>query len=127
MNDPRRFHPSGKNTAGNSSRRKNTDQIRQIGIQGTRFHLKQEQKQRKSKLQKLRSALSACEKEIGRLEQKCFEIDEFMTHQEIATNSARLNELSAEKQGYEDKLAELYEEWESRSEELQSFENGEDE
>ena len=87
----------------------------------------EEQKQRKSKLQKLRSALSACEKEIGRLEQKCFEIDEFMTHQEIATNSARLNELSAEKQGYEDKLAELYEEWESRSEELQSFENGEDE
>ena len=37
------------------------------------------------------------------------------------------SELSAEKQGYEDKLAELYEEWESRSEELQSFENGEDE
>ena len=81
----------------------------------------EEQKQRKQRLQKLRNGIAACEKEIHELEQKLFEIDELMTHQEIATNSARLNELSTEKEGYEARLSELYDEWERRSQELEDF------
>lgn len=84
----------------------------------------EEQKQRKSRLQRMRSALAACEKEIQSLEQKCFEIDELMTHDEIATNSAKLNELSREKAGLEERLSELYDQWERASEELEVFING---
>ena len=81
----------------------------------------EEQKQRKQRLQKLRNGIAACEKEIHGLEQKIFEIDELMTHQEIATNSARLNELSSEKESHETRLSELYDEWERRSQELEDF------
>ena len=81
----------------------------------------EEQKQRKQRLQKLRNGIAACEKEIHGLEQKIFEIDELMTHQEIATNSARLNELSSEKENHETRLSELYDEWERRSQELEDF------
>ena len=81
----------------------------------------EQQKQRKQRLQKIRTGIAACEKEIHGLEQKIFELDELMTHQEIATNSAKLNEISSEKEGLEEKLSALYEDWEKRSEELEAF------
>ena len=80
-----------------------------------------EQKERKSKRQKMKNALSACEKSIHSLEQQDFELDELMTHPEIATNSAKLNEISAQKADIASKLEALYAEWEERSEELEAF------
>lgn len=82
----------------------------------------EEQKERKSRLQKLKTELKNCEKEIQTLEQKSFELDELMTHPEIATNSAKLNELSAERSGYEERLSALYEQWETVSERIENFE-----
>ncbi|MDO4266542.1 MAG: ATP-binding cassette domain-containing protein [Eubacteriales bacterium] len=85
----------------------------------------QEQKERRTRLQKLRSELSGCEKEIERLEARDFELDDIMSHPEIATNSARLNELSAEKAELAEKLAKRYADWEAASEALEAFENEE--
>ena len=98
---------------------KTEDQIRE---ESTRQKLSfEQQKQRKQRLQKIRTGIATCEKEIHGLEQKIFELDELMTHQEIATNSAKLNEISSEKEGLEEKLSALYEDWEKRSEELEAF------
>ena len=83
----------------------------------------QEQKERKSRRQKMKNALSACEKSIHLLEQRDFELDELMSHTEIATNSAKLNELSAEKAEISAKLEKLYADWETQSEALEAFDN----
>ncbi len=85
----------------------------------------EEQKQRKARLQKLRTALGSCERDIKELEQQIFEIDELMTHDEIARNSAKLNELTASRTALEDRLSELYELWEQRAEELEEFTSAE--
>ena len=44
---------------------------------------------------------------------------------ENAVNSAKLNELNGEAEQNTKRLETLYEEWETRSEELESFRNGE--
>ena len=85
----------------------------------------QEQKERKAKLQKMKTELKNCEASIHSLEQRDFEIDELMTHPEIATNSAKLNELSGEKNAISEKLEALYEQWETVSEAIEAFQNEE--
>ena len=81
----------------------------------------QEQKERKAKLQKLKSQLSECEKNIQKLEQKDFETDELMSHPEIAVNSAKLNELSKEKEAIAGQLSALYDSWAELSEMIENF------
>ncbi|HIU88412.1 MAG TPA: ABC-F family ATP-binding cassette domain-containing protein [Candidatus Avilachnospira avistercoris] len=102
-----------------------TERLRdQIREESTRQKLSfEEQKQRRSMLKRMRDAIASYEKEIHGLEQRCFEIDELMTHEEIAVNSAKLNELSREREGHEARLNELYELWEQASEELSEAEN----
>lgn len=81
----------------------------------------QEQKERKSQRQKLKTALANCEKEIQRLEQRDFEIDELMSHEEIARSPSKLSELTTEKDALTAKLESLYDAWEQHSEALEAF------
>ncbi|MBQ7175463.1 MAG: ABC-F family ATP-binding cassette domain-containing protein [Lachnospiraceae bacterium] len=81
----------------------------------------QEQKERKQQLQKLRTALSNCEKEIGEGEQASEEIDRQMALPQNAVNSAKLNELVQKKNGITAVLEELYQKWEELSEAIENF------
>ena len=81
----------------------------------------QEQKERKQQLQKLRTALSGCEKEIEKNEQASEEIDQQMALPENAVNSAKLNELMQKKNSIAAVLEELYQKWEELSEAIDSF------
>ena len=83
----------------------------------------QEQKERKSQRQKLKTALSNCEKQIQKLEQRDFEIDELMTHDEIARSPSKLAELTKEKDALTEELASLYDMWEKQSEALEAFDH----
>ena len=81
----------------------------------------QEQKERKQQLQKLRTALAACEKEINEKEAASEAIDEEMAKPEVAVNSAKLNELAKKKDGLTEALEELYLRWEELSESVENF------
>ena len=81
----------------------------------------QEQKERKQQLQKLRSALSACEREIADKEAASEAIDEEMARPDVAVNSAKLNELAKKKEGLTAALEELYMRWEELSESIEAF------
>ena len=81
----------------------------------------QEQKERRQQLQKLRSALSSCEKDIEKNELASGEIDEQMALPENAVNSAKLNELVEKKNGIAAALEELYRKWEELSEAIENF------
>ena len=81
----------------------------------------QEQKERKQQLQKLRTALAACEKEINEKEAASEAIDEEMARPEVAVNSAKLNELAKKKDGLTEALEELYLRWEELSESVENF------
>ncbi|MDO4488917.1 MAG: ABC-F family ATP-binding cassette domain-containing protein, partial [Eubacteriales bacterium] len=83
----------------------------------------EEQKERRTARQKLTTSLKAVEKEIERLEQEDGEIDELMTHPEIATNSAKLNELTKRKNEIAEVLTADYEKWETISMEIEEFDN----
>ena len=83
----------------------------------------EEQKERRTRLQKMKNELKACESSIQKLEQRDFELDDIMSQPEIATNSAKLNELSAEKAEVTAKLEALYTKWEEVSEAIEAFEN----
>ena len=75
-------------------------------------------KELQAKLRKLENELKKVEEEIERLESRNAEIDEEMVQPEIATNVAKLQELSKEKDNNDTSLATLYERWEAVSEEL---------
>ncbi len=83
----------------------------------------QEQKERRQQLQKLRTALTNCEKEIENNEMLSADCESQMAIPENAINSARLNELMKKKNEADSKLEELYEKWEQLSEELQAMES----
>ena len=83
----------------------------------------EEQKERRTRLQKMKTELKNCEASIQKLEQRDFELDDIMSHPEVATNSAKLNELSAEKEEISGKLEALYTKWEEVSEAIEAFEN----
>lgn len=80
-----------------------------------------EQKERKQQQQKLRTALTNCEKEIEQHETAISDIDTQMADPATAVNSAKLNELSTKQAEHSAKLEELYIKWEELSEALENF------
>lgn len=79
----------------------------------------QRQKALAAAKRKLENAISKVETEIEELESKIFEIDQRLADPSIASNSAKLNELTKEQESYRDKLAPLYEKWEELTDESQ--------
>ncbi len=61
---------------------------------------------------KQENAIAKIEAEIADLEHKMQEVLQEFSRDEVATNSARLNELSAMQNQYQSRLDELYEDWE---------------
>ena len=79
-----------------------------------RYRLKldwQEQKELQAQKRRQQNALKKTEERIAELEQRCAEIDEEMTKEEIYTNSVKCQELASKKAGHEKELEELYETW----------------
>lgn len=76
----------------------------------------QKQKQEQARLRKIANELKKVEDEIEKIEQRIAEIDELCQDPAVATNSARLNELSQERETSSETLETLYEKWESLSE-----------
>ena len=81
----------------------------------------QEQKERKQQLQKLRTALSACEKDISEHEDGIAKLDDEIALPENAVNSAKLNELTGKQSKLQQELDELYTKWEELSEEIENY------
>ncbi len=82
-----------------------------------------EQKERKAKLQKLKSQLNSTEKSIEKFEEEDMELDELMSDPAIATNSAKLNEIGFKKSELANKLDQLFKLWEEQSLAIEEFEN----
>lgn len=80
----------------------------------------QMQKAEQARIRKIENSLKKAEERIAELERMIEEIDEACTLPENATNSAKLNELSAKQEAYQKELEECYETWESLSLELES-------
>ncbi len=76
-----------------------------------------QKKEEQAKLRKKENDLKKCEEEIEKLEQKKAELDEEMSRPDIATNVARLQEISKVQQEIEDTLTALYETWETLAQE----------
>lgn len=75
-----------------------------------------QQKENQALLRKRANDLKKCEERIEALEAKGAGLDEEMSQPGIATNSARLQEIAAEKERIEAELEELYSKWEVLSE-----------
>ncbi len=81
-----------------------------------------QQKKLQSEKRKIENQLKKVEDDIHLKETKLEEIDALLAQPEVATNSARLNEITAEQQVLQADLEELYVEWEELSEhELLNF------
>lgn len=76
----------------------------------------QEQKEAQARERKRQNDLKKTEEQIASLENRSAEIDEWMTREEIYTNSIKCQELSKEKAAIEDELESLYEAWEALAE-----------
>ncbi|SDB10060.1 ATP-binding cassette, subfamily F, member 3 [Pseudobutyrivibrio sp. YE44] len=77
-----------------------------------------EQKRIEAEKRKLQNRIDKIEAEIEKLEAKKAAIDEEFVKPENMTNSAKLNELTAEQNKINDRLEELYQEWEEVSSSL---------
>jgi ATP-binding cassette subfamily F protein 3 len=77
------------------------------------------QKKLQSQRRKLENQRSQCEEKIAGLEAEITSIDDMLSLEEVATNSARLNELLAQRQEKQKSLDDCYEVWEHLSEELE--------
>lgn len=77
------------------------------------------QKEHQAELRKAQNGLKKTEAEIQRLEERSGELTERMSLPEIASDIGRLMELHREKEAAEERLSELYEDWERFSEELE--------
>lgn len=75
-----------------------------------------QQKENQAQARKRENDLKKCETRIEELEQKCETLDAEMAKPENATNSAKLQELSKEKETLSAELETLYEKWEELSE-----------
>lgn len=75
-----------------------------------------QQKENQALLRKRENDLKKCEETIETLEAKSAALDEEMTRPEIATNSAKLQEIAREKEDIEAELETLYARWEELSE-----------
>lgn len=76
----------------------------------------QKQKQEQARLRKIANELKKVEAEIEAKEEQIAGIDEQCQDPAVATNSAKLNELSQERAACSEELDALYERWESLSE-----------
>lgn len=70
------------------------------------------QKERQARERKLKNQIRRIEDEIEKLERRLGEIDDIFLQPEVATNSAKLNELHAEQTEIREGLDKLYEQWE---------------
>ncbi len=70
------------------------------------------QKAQQAQERKRRNQTAKVEEQIGAAEERIAEINELFGQPEIAVNSARLNELTAEQKRLEEELSLLYEKWE---------------
>ncbi len=75
----------------------------------------EEQKKQEAAKRKKQNEISKIEKEIETLEEKISEIDKLYYEPEIASNSAKLNELSKEREELENRLSECMDIWEELS------------
>lgn len=76
------------------------------------------QKIEKARIKKLQNALEKCEKEIEDTENLIDQLNEQLQAPDIATNSAKLNEISSQIEEANNKLTKLMEQWEEISLEL---------
>ena len=76
----------------------------------------EEKKAKEAAARKQRNIVDKIEKNIAEVEECIKKIDEDLSDPAIATNSAKLNELSAKRNECEDKLMSLMEDWERESE-----------
>lgn len=75
-----------------------------------------QQKENQAQLRKRENDLKKCEEKIESLEARSAALDEEMAKPEIATNSAKLQEIAVEKASIETELEALYIKWEALSE-----------
>lgn len=75
-----------------------------------------QQKEEQAKLRKKENDLKKCEAEIEKLETRKTSLDEEMNDPAIATNVAKLQEISKEQAEIEEKLTALYAQWEELAE-----------
>lgn len=75
------------------------------------------QKELQAKARKHENDLKRCEDRIGRLEERQAALEKEMSRPEVATNSVRLQELTAEHGKNEEELESLYNRWEELAEE----------
>ena len=75
-----------------------------------------QQKEEQAKLRKKENDLKKCEEKIEKLEEKKESLNEEMNAPAIATNVAKLQEISKALSAVEDELAQLYELWETLAE-----------
>ena len=80
--------------------------------QGRRDAIEQEQARRR----KIANDLKKCENEISRLEAEGESLDTEISLPENSTDPDKLRELTAKREAVDEKLASLYEQWESLSE-----------
>ncbi len=69
-------------------------------------------KQKQREITKAKRELESIEARIEEIENRIADIDNEFMQEEVATNSAKLNELTSEKDGLNDELAGLYDRWE---------------
>ena len=69
-------------------------------------------KQKQREITKAKRELESIEARIEEIENRIADIDNEFMQEEVATNSAKLNELTNEKDGLNDELAGLYDRWE---------------
>ena len=74
------------------------------------------QKEIQAQQRKKENQIKRLEKEIEETESKIEELDALLATEEVYTNSMRSREVFEEKEKYEEKLMELYEEWEEVTE-----------
>lgn len=79
----------------------------------------QMQKAEQARIRKIENSLKQTEKRIAELETLIAQIDEEFALPENASNSAKLNELSARQNAYREELDTCYETWENLSMELE--------
>ena len=88
------------------------------GQDGKRVQMKQDwqtKKAEQARIRRLENSLKKTEEQIEQLEGRIAAIDAECSRPEVATNSARLNELAAEQEACRRQLEDCYEAWEEVS------------
>lgn len=77
-----------------------------------------ERKAEAARIRKLKNDISKVEEQIKKYEDRLNELDELIADETVATNSAKLNEISKEQNEISEKLDDLMQEWEVLSDQL---------